>query len=174
MFENSHHQSDNNDGKNLKVNYKKKKIVLIVGESMVNDIEESKLLETSHIRVQPIPGAKTEDIKQNLDALLHEDLEADVIHAATNKSIKDTLQNILDKLIKSKNSIEELPPRYQVIISKLVVRRDISKADDTNRSANELIKTVKIQTVQNNNIIEKHFRKRSIFPSKISFAWNLL
>ena len=40
--------------------------MLIVGDSMVNGVEGSKLSKTHHIRVQPIPGGKAEDIQQNL------------------------------------------------------------------------------------------------------------
>ena len=62
--------------KNANTKYKKikKKTVLVVGDSMVNSIEESTLLKTRHIRVQPIPGGKIEDIQQKLKDLLHEDL----------------------------------------------------------------------------------------------------
>ena len=54
-----------NDSKNANTKYKKikKKTVLVVGDSMVNGIEESKLLKTRHIRIQPIPGGKIEDIQ---------------------------------------------------------------------------------------------------------------
>ena len=39
----------------------KKKTVLIVGDSMVNCIKESKLSKARHIRVQPLSGANIED-----------------------------------------------------------------------------------------------------------------
>ena len=42
------------------------KTALVVGDSMVNGTEESKLSKTRHIRVQPITGGKIEDISQNL------------------------------------------------------------------------------------------------------------
>ena len=51
----------------------KKKTVLIVGDSVLNGIEERKLSKTKHIRVEPIPGGKIEDIKENLNDLLHEE-----------------------------------------------------------------------------------------------------
>ena len=61
-----------NDSKNANTKYKKikKKTVLVVGDSMANGIEESKLSKTRDIRVQPVPGGK---IQQNLKDLLHED-----------------------------------------------------------------------------------------------------
>ena len=41
---------------------------------MSNGTEESKLSKTRHIRVQPIPGGKIDDIKEDLNDLLHEEL----------------------------------------------------------------------------------------------------
>ena len=75
----------------LKVNSaycKKKKTVLIVKDSMLNGIEESKLSKTRHIWVQPIPNGKVEDI--NLKDLLHEDLETVTIHDCTTDATSDT------------------------------------------------------------------------------------
>ena len=71
------------DGSNLSETRKKKgenyrkrknKTVLIVEDFMLNSIEESKLSKTRHIRVQPIPGGKIDDIKEDLNDLLHEEL----------------------------------------------------------------------------------------------------
>ena len=103
-----------NDSKNSNTKHKKikKKTLLVVGDSMVNGIEESKLWKTRHIRVQPIPGSKIEDIQQNLKDLLHEDLETVIIHAGT------TPQMIADKLITLKRNIEGSPPKCHVVISK--------------------------------------------------------
>ena len=155
--------------------------------------------------MQSILGAKLDNIQQNLNVLIHKDRETVVIHAGANNSLKDTLQNVVDKLIKLKRSIEALLTRCRVIISRgrsrtaakskmecfviivngwkpltiitkrsifdvaavldpplirrLIIRIDNSKANATNRNANELIKTLKIQTVENNNIVEKHLGK---------------
>ena len=131
-----------NDSKNTNTKYKmiKKKTVLVVGDSMVNGIEESKLSNTRHIRVQSIPGDKIEDIHQNLKDLLHEDLETAIIHADTNNTITDTPQMIVDKLITLKRNIEGSLTKCRVIISKLIVRTDNTKANTTIRKTNRLIK----------------------------------
>ena len=153
-----------NDRKNANTKYKKikKKIVLVVGDSMVNGIEESILSKALHIRVQPIPGGKIEDIQQNLKDLLHEDLEAVIIHAGTNNATTDTPQMIVDELITLKQNIEESLPKYRVIICNLIVRTDNTKANSTIRKSNRLIKEFQIQTVDNSNISEKHLGKRGL------------
>ena len=158
-----------NDSKNANTKYKKikKKTVLVVGDSMVNGIEESKLSKTRHIRVQPIPGGKIEDIQQILKDLLHEDLETVIIHAGTNNATTDTPQTIIDKLITLKQKIEGSVPKYCVIISDLIVRTDNTKANSTIQETNRLIKELQIQIVDNSNISEKHLvKKRITFKSR--------
>ena len=168
-----------NDSKNANTKYKKikKKTVLVVGDSMVNGIEESQLSKMHHIRVQPIPGGKIEDIQQNLKDLLHEDLETVIIHAGTNNATTDTPQMIVDKLITLKQNIEGSLPKYRVIISNLIVRTDNTKANSTIRKTNRLIKELQIQTVDNSNISEKHLGKRGLHLNQVGntvFVSNLL
>ena len=57
---------------------------------MLNGIEESKLSKTGHIRVQPIMGGKIDDIKENLNDLLHEEWQKVIIHVGTNNAMTDT------------------------------------------------------------------------------------
>ena len=44
--------------------------------------------KTRDIRVQPIPGGKIEDIKENLNDLLCEELQKVIIHVGTNNAKK--------------------------------------------------------------------------------------
>ena len=73
---------------------------------MLNGNKESKLSKTRHIRVQPIPGEKVDDIKENLNDLLHEELQKVIIHVDTNNAMTDTPKEIFEKLISLKHQIE--------------------------------------------------------------------
>ena len=53
---------------------------LVVGDSLLNGVEESKLSNDRHIRVQPISGAK---ISNNLDELIHNALKTIILHIGT-------------------------------------------------------------------------------------------
>ena len=115
--------------------------------------------------------------QQNLKDLLHEDLETVIIHAGTNNATTDTPQMIVDKLITLKQNIEGSLPKYRVIISKLIVRTDNTKANTTIRKTNRLTKDLQIQTVDNSNISEKHLGKRGLHLNQEGntvFAGNLL
>ena len=142
-------------------NYRKikKKTVLIVGDSMLNGIEESKLSKTRHIRLHPIPGGKTDDIKENSNDLLHEELQKVIIHAGTNNAMTDTPKEIIEKLISLKHQIESILPKCEVPISNLIMRMDEPKAAKINEEVNRIIKSASINFVENSNMKGKQLGK---------------
>ena len=155
----------------------KKKTVLIVGDSMLNGIEESKLSKTRHIRVQPIPGGKIDDIKENLNDLLHEELQKVIIHVGTNNAMTDTPKEIFEKLISLKHQIESILPKCEVTISNLIMRTDEPKASKINEEVNSFIKSASINFVENSNIKGKQLGKRGLhlnIQGNKMFARNLL
>ena len=134
----------------LKSNKIKKKSVLAAGDSMVNGMEESKLSKTRHIRVQPMPGAKIEDVESNFDELLPKDLRITVIHIGTNNSVTDSSQVIFDKLLLLKKEIQSVVPNCTVIISNLIKQtEDNCQANSVNEKVNELLKNSKLHVINN-------------------------
>ena len=163
--------------KSRKLPKNKKKTVLIVGDSMLNGIEESNLLKTRHIRVQPILGGKTDDIKENLNDLLHEELQKVIIHVGTNNAMTDTPKEIFEKLISLKHQIESILPKCEVTISNLVMRTDEPKASKINEEVNSFKKSASINFVENSNIKGKQLGKRGLhlnIQGNKMFARNLL
>ena len=140
--------------------------MLIVGDSMVNGVEGSKLSKTHHIRVQPIPGSKAEDIQQNLKDILHEDLETLIFHAGTNNATTNTPQMIVDKLITLKRNIEGSLLKGRVIVSKFILRTDNTKTNTTIQNMNRMIKELQIQTVDNSKISKNFGKKKITFESR--------
>ena len=156
---------------------RKKKTVLIVGDSMLNGIEESKLSKTRHIRVQPIPGGKIDDIKENLNDLLHEELQKVIIHVGANNAMTNTPKEILEKLISLKHQIESILPKCKVTISNLIMRTDKPKVSKINEELNSFIKSANISFVENSNIKGKQLGKRGLhfnIQGNKMFARNLL
>ena len=129
---------------------------------MLNGIEESKLSKTRHIRVQPIPGGKIDDIKENLNDLLHEKLQKVIIHVGTNNTMTDTPIEIFEKMILLKHQIESFRPKCEVTISNLIMRTGKPIAFKINEEVNSLIKSANIHFVENSNIKVKHLGKRGL------------
>ena len=99
----NHKEVNNIKRKNVKK--VKKKSILILGDSMINGIEESKLSKSRHIRVQPISGAKVDDIRENLDIVINDDLETVVLQIGTNDSTTNSAQDIFNNIMSLKKDI---------------------------------------------------------------------
>ena len=163
--------------KSRKLPKNKKKNVLIVGDSMLNGIEESNLLKTRHIRVQPIPGGKTDDIKENFNELLHEELQKVRIDVGINNAMTDIPKEIFEKLISLKHHIESVLSKCEVTISNLIMKTDEPKASKINEEVNNFIKSANINFVENSNIKGKQLGKRGLhlnIQGNKMFARNLL
>ena len=144
---------------------------------MLNGIEESKLSKTRHIRVQSIPGGKIDDIKENLNDLLHEELQKVIIHVGTNNAMTDTPKEIFEQLISLKHQIESILPKCEVTISNLIMRTDEPKASKINEEVNSFKKSASINFVENSNIKGKQLGKRGLhlnIQGNKMFARNLL
>ena len=155
----------------------KKKSVLVVGDSLLNGIEESKLSKDRHIRVQPISGAKIKDIGNDLDELIPNDLKTIILHVGTNNTVEDTPEDIYNDLISLKTKIEDKIPNCQVLVSCLIRRSDNVKANKTAGKVNNFIKLAKLKFIENGNITDKHLGRRGLHLNRngnIIFAKNLL
>ena len=155
----------------------KKKFVLVVGNSLLNGIAESKLSKDRHIRVQPISGAKIKDISNNLDELIHNDLKTIIMHVGTNNAVEDTPEDIYNDLISLKLKIEDKIPSCQVVVSCLIKRSDNVKANKTAEKVNSFTKLAKLKFIDNGNITDKHLGRRGLHLNRngnIIFAKNLL
>ena len=140
----------------------KKKSILVVGDSLLNGIEESKLSKLRHIRVQPTSGGKIEDIRPNLNDLLHADLQHIILHIGTNNAVTETPTEIFNKLLSLKEEIVEKLPSCNIIISNPTKRTDNVTAHKTNEEVIRLIKSTDINFIENGNIKEKHLGKRGL------------
>ena len=99
--------------------------------------------------ILPITGGKTEDIKENVNDLLHEELQKVIIPVGTNNAMTDTPKEIFEKLILLKHQIESILPKCEVNISNLIMRTNEPKASKINEEVNRLIKSANINFVEN-------------------------
>ena len=158
------HSETKNSSIDKAVIYKKikKKSVLVVGDSLLNGIEESKLSKDRHIRVQPISGAKIKDISNNLHELIQNDLKTIILHVGTNNSVEDTPEDIYHDFISLKTRIDDKIPNCQGLISCLIRRSGNIKANKTAEKVSNFIKLAKLKFIENGNITDKHLGRRGL------------
>ena len=81
---------------------------LIVGDSMINQMDEDRLSNNSKrsVKVRAFGGFRINEIYSKLDSLLKKKPSRIIIHLRTNDGVTRTSQSILDDLLKLKQYIE--------------------------------------------------------------------
>ena len=135
----------------------KKGTTLIVGDSMLNGLDETRL---KNCKVRAYGGSSIEDLHYNLVPLLRKRPSTIILHTGTNNSTRDNSAQIIEKLINLKEFIISHTPHVKIIISSLIRRYDDAKAQLTSDMTNSKLNSVGIDIIDNNNITRKHLGKK--------------
>ena len=98
-----------------------------------------------------------------------------ILHVGTNNAEYFTSRDVLDKLLKLKTFIGETCPQCQTIFSTPTIHSDKSKANWTVRQLPNHLLQLKIDVVDNRNIIERCFDRKGFhlnFSGTIQLAKN--
>ena len=132
--ENKNKSSENNEGKNKRLH------VTIVGDSLLNGIDEKGLSRHHIVKVKNHPGANMEDIADHIKQAVRRKPDILIIHAGTNDKNINTIE-VLKTTIKS---VKEESPETKIAVSTLLTRRDkpsmYKKVQDINRKISKLNK----------------------------------
>ena len=146
----------------------KKEYVEIVGDSMINGIEERGLAKNKRVKVRKHPGATSEDIIDHLKPVIRKKPSKIIIHAGTNdiKNGTNYLHNVkqITKMIKS-----ELP-KTKICFSGIVRRYDMidgeKHVDEVNRRLLNYCKQEELDFLPNDNIGKNDLGKKLLHPNK--------
>ena len=137
----------------------KKGTTLIIGDSLLYGIDESKLKDT---KVRIYPGAGIEDTYYNIFPLLRKEPTNIILHVGTNDATSESSFNIVRKLFELKNFVMSELPYCKVIFSGLISRFDKAKPQLTVERVNERLVNSGLQIIDNSNITRQHLGKRGL------------
>ena len=90
----------------------------IVGDSMVNDIDEKKLQKHGNVKVFYFSGARINDMNHHLMPVIAKQPDYLILHVRTNDATTNTSRKIIDDLLMLKSNILKQLPNCRVIVSK--------------------------------------------------------
>ena len=100
--------------------------ILIVGDSMLNGVEERKM--PSNVKVRNFPGSTVKDMHDYVKPLLRKKPSHVILHVGTNDAVNSDSNAIVNQLINLKEYIENELPNSTVTLSLPMMR-----ADDANK-----------------------------------------
>ena len=143
----SHNKNDQNGINNNKendttlekeVNHDQSSKVVIIGNSMLNNINGCGLSKTKKVDVLKFPGATSADIVTKIDDVLDKKPESIIIHVSTNDLTNDI--NLLSNIKKIVNKTNKISPNTILNFSNTIIRKDKRHIEKTRADTNSWLK----------------------------------
>ena len=90
----------------------------VIGDSMLNDVNEKGLSKLRKVKVKNYPGATSEDILDKIDDLLKVKPDCLLVYVGTN----DLTNNV-----NLQNSVEKWPKKWGILLQMLILSFQVSK-----------------------------------------------
>ena len=134
---------------------------LIIGDSMIGGVDESRLRKT---KVRVNPGATVEDMFYHITPHLRKHPSNIICHIGTNNAVYDSPEMIMSKLIRLKEFILSKLPNCKLYFSSPIIRRDKTRTNAVKVVEEVISKMFLLDTplVNNSNIGEDELGKRGL------------
>lgn len=174
-------KTPDNKNKNNNTNVIDRKNVFIVGDSLLNGINENGMKKLNHnVKVRNHPGATTEDIIDHIKPILRKKPDLLIVHSGTNDLTNEKV-NTTECLENINRYIKKTSPNTTLVVSKLIKRKDkpgIEKnLNDLNESIERSCKLMNVEMIGNDNIMEGNLSTKKLHLNKSGnskFAQNLI
>lgn len=157
-----------------------KKQVYIVGDSMLNNIDEKLMRAHNFVRVRNHPGATTEDLLHHMRPHIRKTLDSVILLAGHNDITENRKDSAMggrkDNLINSAESmrsvireIRQSHPDCQIAICQLTVRNDragiMKDVNRINREYAQLAQREQVDLVKMDKFTDQHLGQGGIHPT---------
>ena len=155
----------------------KKDTVLIVGDSMISNINENTLSRRYQTKVRSFQGSTIKDLHDYIKPLLKKKPDKIVLVIGTNDMVNEKLPDILKSLKSLIDQILEALPDCDVVVSEVIVRSDNASLNGKITNFNKALKTMNVDILRQQNITKNHLGKRGLhlnFSGNLQLARNLI
>ena len=139
-----------------------KRTCLVMGDSMLEHIDETRMSRKFKVKVRPFSGAKTEDMLDYLVPLPEKMSDYVILHVGTNNAIDYEASDIVKKIIQVKKFIKLRVPNSKVIISKPIKRHNNDNASGVIDEVISQFEKLTIDMIGNEKIEKKQLEKRGL------------
>ena len=165
------------------------KDVIVIGDSMLNNINSRGLSKSKKVEVLNFSGATSVDIVDKMDVILDDKPKSIIVHVGTNDLTNDV--NLLNNVKKIKIILKQLgdfffktkkkSPNTKLCFSDIIIRTDKKNLEkpcvDTNARLKNFCKQKNLDLIVNNNLKENHLAKKKLHLNRKGdsiFAKNLI
>ena len=160
-------------------NKRDKSNVIIIGDSVLNNINSRGLSSSNKVSASNFPSATSEDILDEIEDTLKTHPDTLIVHAGTNDLTKNI--NTLRSVKKLCEKAKRIPPDTKIVFSNVIYQKDRRNTNkqriDTNARLKNFCNQKNIPLIDNGNIKEEHLGVKKLHLNRrgnFLFAKNLL
>ena len=153
---------------------RKKKTVVVAGDSLVKNVIGAKMssIDTDNFFVvKPFPGATVEDMNDFINPLIRKKPDKMILHVGTNNLKSSSPKVVAESILKLVTRIKEASPNTAVGISALLVRNDNHELAVKVNLVNNILRgysiNANISYLGNANIDSSHLNSRGLHLNSI-------
>lgn len=137
--------------------------LLIVGDSILNGVQEGKMSSNGSIKVRSFPGAVINDFYNYLEPLMEKKPDKLIVHVGSNDAFDKTAEVIFNDLVQLKSYIKQ---RFCIdaVISCPTIRTDNSRAKKVVAELREYLNKLEGTVICNDNITDECLGKGGKHP----------
>ena len=136
-----------------------KRNCVIVGDSVLNEIDERQILKTYPVRVRFFPGAGIKDMYYYLIPILEKKSEDLILHDGTTNDADFSNQQIVNDLLAPKQFTKEKQQICNVILSMPTKHCDNQNESATVNLVNKQLSLLNIDMIEYKNTSDKDLRR---------------
>ena len=144
-----------------------KNTVLVVGDIMINNVDERQLGKRYQTKVRSFSGATTTDLEDYLKPLLRKKPDKIILVVGTNDIQHRPVADILKNIKRLMEQITESLPDCHIVISE-IIKRKMKNGDENHAIAkkiaefNKSLKSMNVDILQQQNILVEHLGMRGL------------
>ena len=150
-------------------NDERSKEVIVIGDSMLNNVNSRGLSKSKNVEVINFPGATSTDIVENIDEILENQKSKSLfVHVGTNDLTNDV--NLLNNVKNIVNKTKKKSPNTVLTFSNTIVRKDKKNLEKLRTDANARLKSYcaqkKLSLINHDNTKESHLGIKKLHPNR--------
>ena len=134
----------------------------IVGDSMVNGIDEKRLQKHGNVKVFYFSGARINDMNHHLMPIIAKRPNYLILHIGAHAARTNTSRKIIDNLLMLKCNLFKQLTSCRIIVCKPTLQINHRKANGRLRNVNKHLETLNVVCIENCNISAQHLGQKEL------------
>ena len=156
----------------IKVHTQPKGSCLVIGNSMLEGLDERKMSSKRVVKVRKFPGATTDDMYHYLMPLIQKQPDV-ILHVGTNDASSCNSSDIVNNILKLRLFISQKLPNANIILLKPIMRSDKAAGKGTVEEVNKQLNDFDFDMTDNSNLLRAHLNGTLVLIAgfRAELAW---